>query len=165
MLLILSNTVSQATFGYPLFTVQHLWDLGDVCHAIGHQVLSTHPLPRVLRIWESVFTLRRFLPYSPCCWFQGFPGVSRSTWKLAGLHADHRNIVPARLLCRMTAIHKRGILVGSIYVPKVSFEVRVPHPWTLSLIGFKPIFLKVPRVSSGLSRRSDRRVLWVVIDE
>ena len=63
----------------------------------------------------------------------------------------------------MTAIHKRGIVVGSIYVFKASFEVRVPQPWNLPLTGleppripqpwnllltgFEPAFLKVPRVT------------------
>ena len=38
----------------------------------------------------------------------------------------------------MTAIHKRGILVGSIYVPKTSFEVRIPQTWNLPHTGFEP---------------------------
>ena len=75
---------------------------------------------------------------------------------------------PARLLCRMTtAILKRDLVVGSIYVPKASFEVRVPQPWNLPLTGlkpervpqpwnlsltcFEPALLKVPCDSSCLS--------------
>ena len=164
MLLILNNTVSQATFGYLLFTEQHLWKLGDTCHAVGHQVLPTTFYRECYGYQRVFFTLRRFLPDTPCCWLQGFPGASSSTWKLAGLHADHRNIVPAQLLCRMRVIHKRGILIGSIYVPKASFEVRIPQPWNLPFTGFEPTFLKVPCIGSCLSWRSDRRVLWVVID-
>ena len=38
-------------------------------------------------------------------------------------------------------------MVGSIYVFKASFEVRVPQPWNLLLTGFEPAFLKVPRVT------------------
>ena len=76
-------------------------------------------------------------------------------------------MTPASLLCQMTAIHKRGILVGSIYATKVSFEVRVPQPWNLSLTGFEPArvlelwklpltgfepaFLKIPCVNNHLS--------------
>ena len=75
--------------------------------------------------------------------------------------------IMAQLLHRMTAIGKRCIVVGSIYVPKAYFEVRVPQPWNLpltrfeplsvpqqwnlSLTGFEPAFLKVPCVSSCLS--------------
>ena len=67
----------------------------------------------------------------------------------------------------MTAMHKRNMAVGSIYVPKASFEVRVPKPWNLPLTGFEPamvpqpwnmplaifepVFLKVPCGSSCLS--------------
>ena len=67
------------------------------------------------------------------------------------LHADYRDIALVELLLRITSIHKRGILVGSIYVPKAFFEVRVPQPWNLSLAGFEPAFLKVPYVGSRLS--------------
>ena len=65
--MILNNTVSQAAFGYLLLTVQHLYDSGTPCYTVGHQVLPAHPVPRVLRIWESVsysqvfFTLHSFL--------------------------------------------------------------------------------------------------------
>ena len=52
---------------------------------------SSSNLPRVLQIWKGIFTLRCFLPYTPSCWFQGFPGAGSSTTKLAGLHADLRN--------------------------------------------------------------------------
>ena len=51
----------------------------------------------------------------------------------------------------MTAIHKGGIVVGSIYVSKASFEVRVPWLWNLPLTGFEPAFLKVQCVDSRLS--------------
>ena len=66
-------------------------------------------------------------------------------------HADYRDIPLVELLLRITTIHKRGILVGSIYVSKASFEARVPQPWNLSLAGFEPAFLKVSYVDSCLS--------------
>ena len=110
------------------------------------------------RFETAFFTLRHFLLCTPFCWFWGFPGADNSTSKLAGLHADHWNIVPDRPLYWMTAIHKRGILAGFIYVVKVSFEVRVPQVWYLSLIGFEPAC-----VSSWLYRLLGHRVLFALI--
>ena len=43
------------------------------------------------------------------------------------------------------------MVVGSIYVSKASFEVRVPQPWNQPLTGFELAFLKVPYVNSRLS--------------
>ena len=79
----------------------------------------------------------------------------------------------------MTAIHKSGIVVGSIYF-KASVEVRVPQPWNLPLTGFEPArvpqpwnlpltdfepaLLKVPCDTSRFSRRLGHRVLRVLID-
>ena len=93
---------------------------------------------------SAFFTHRLFLLHTPSCCFQGLHGASSSPSKVAGLHADHRNIALARLFFRITAINKRDILVGSIYVPRTSFEVRVPQPRNLRLTGFEPAFLKVP---------------------
>ena len=62
---------------------------------------SSSNLPRVLWIWESVFHSQA-----------GFRADS-STSKLAGLHADHRNIVPG-LFVWITAIHNKNMPVGSI---------------------------------------------------
>ena len=62
---------------------------------------------------RAFFNLKHFLPCTPSCWFWGFPGAGSSTSKL-WFHADHCNIVPAQILHRMTAIHKRGIWVGFI---------------------------------------------------
>ena len=115
--------------------MQHLCDLQDAipCHwslGTSHSPLNASATDlRVRFLLSGIFTLYSFLLVLrlPC-------GASSSSSKLAGLHADHQNIVPAQLLCRMTAIHKRGILEGSIYVPKISFEVRVPQPWNLPLM-------------------------------
>ena len=87
---------------------------------------------------REFFTLRRFLPCTPSCWFSGFHGANSLTANLAGPQAHHRNIVLAQLLRQMTAIHKRGMLVGFIYVPKTFFEVRVTQPWNLPFNGFEP---------------------------
>ena len=51
----------------------------------------------------------------------------------------------------MTAIHKRVILVGFIYVLKASFEARVPLPWYLPLTGFELAFPKFPNAGRLLS--------------
>ena len=87
---------------------EKLGDLRDAtpCHAIGHFVFWCHYLTYrmpchasghlvIYREWyrfeRAFLTLRRFLPCTPSCCFQGFPGASSSTSKLAGLHADLQN--------------------------------------------------------------------------
>ena len=61
---------------------------------------------------RAFFTLKRFLPYTPSCWFPDLPRAGCSTSKLAGLHADLRNIAPAQLFVWITTIHKTVILAG-----------------------------------------------------
>ena len=124
-----------------------------VCHAT--PLVTRYFPPTFYRecygLERAFFTIKRFLPCTPSCWFWGFPETDSPTSKLAGLHADHQNIVLAQLLGQMTAIHKRGILLGSVYMPKSPFEVRVPQTWDLPLTDFEPAFLKDPCVSALLS--------------
>ena len=110
------------------------------CHASGHLVIYRE----CCRFERAFLTLRCFVPYTPSCWFQGFPGAGSSTSKLAGLYADLRNIAPTRLFVWITAIYKRDIVVGSIYVSKAAFEVRLPQPWNLSLTVFEPTRIPQP---------------------
>ena len=81
-----------------------------LCHASGHLVINCECY------WyeRAIFTLSRFLAYIPSCWFQGFPGASSSTSKLAGLHASLQNIALACLFLWITTIHNKNMLVGSI---------------------------------------------------
>ena len=125
---------------------------------------SSSDLPRVLRIWESIFYCQAFLS------LHSFLLVLRLSWgwlfnlKVSRASCWSLKHSPGPTIVQITAIHKRGILVGSIYVPKASFEVRVPKPRNLPLTGFEPASLKVPVVSSCLSRRLGHRVSWVLID-
>ena len=130
------NTVSQTTSSYLLLTVQHLRDLWDVMPHHWSPNVSHPPFTTSAQIWERVFYSQAFFTLPS---------------KVPGLHSDHRNIAPAQLLFWITAIHKRGILIGSVYVPKASFKVKVPQPWNLPLTGFEPAFLKVPCNNSHLS--------------
>ena len=66
---------------------------GTLCHTSGHLVIYRD----FYGFERAVFTLRHFLPSTSACCFQVFPGAESSTSKLAGLHANLRNIVPARL--------------------------------------------------------------------
>ena len=66
-------------------------------------------LPRVLRIWESVFYTQAYLTLFPAS-FKASLGAGSSTSRLVGLHADLRNIAPARRFVWITTIHKRVIL-------------------------------------------------------
>ena len=63
------------------------------CHTSGQLVLYCNCYG-----FDNVFLiLRCFLPCTPSCFFQGFPGTGSSTSKSAWLHADLLNIAPTRL--------------------------------------------------------------------
>ena len=127
--------------------------------------LLTHPLLRVPRIWESIFysqvlfTLWYFLLLSrlPWCLQFNLKGSRASCWS-----SKHS---PSLTIALCTAIHKRGILVDSIYVPKTSFKVRLPQLWNLPVTGFEFAFLKVPWIKSRLPWELDHRIFWVLINE
>ena len=76
ILLTLNNTFSQASLGYLLLTVQHLCYLGN---AILHYWPpdASHPpfTASATDLRDCFFTLRHFLPCTPYCCFQGFPGT------------------------------------------------------------------------------------------
>ena len=103
---------------------------GTPCHTIGHFVFWYHHVTYRTPCYTSghlviyrecygferaFFTLRPFLPCTPSCCFQGFPGASSLISRLAGLQADLRNIAPAALFFWITAIHNKSILVGSTW--------------------------------------------------
>ena len=97
------NTVSQATLGYLLFTVQHLCYLLDAMACQRSPALPTQPYYCEYYRFERVFfTLRCFLPCTPSYYFQGFSGSWQCNLKVSGLFVW------------ITAIHKRFMLVGSI---------------------------------------------------
>ena len=128
------------------------------CHARGHLVIycKCYRFERAF-FTQAFFTLQSFLlilslPYS----WQFNLKVSR-----ASCQSSKHN--PCSTIAWITAIHKRDISVGSVYVPKASFKVRVPQPWNLPLNGFEPAFLKVTCVSC-LSWQLGHRFLWVLID-
>ena len=85
-------------------------------------------LPRALRFWPDVFY--------PCRSFRTFltqPAFSKtslearsSSLKFAGLHADPRNTDPVYQFVWVTTIHKRGIVVGSIYGLLLAGSVKHP---------------------------------------
>ena len=109
---------------------------------------SPGDLPGVLRIWESIFDSQAFFTVqSFLFFFQGFPGTTNSTAKLAGFHTDLRNIAPAqlfvwRVLCHtfylrartgqsQTLIFKELLCYGNfIFERFTSYGI-----WTLSAIG------------------------------
>ena len=125
---------------------------------------SSIDLPWVLRIWESIFyfqaffTLHSFLLILRISWSQQFNiKVSRaSCWSL--------KLSPGPTIALIRAIHKKGIMLGSIYVPKATFGVRTSQLWNLSLTRFEPAFLKVPYGSSQLPWRIGHRILWILTD-
>ena len=91
------NTVIHATSGYLLLNVQHLCDLRDTYQARNQWHFPPNFYHKCYRFEKAFFNLRCFLPCTPSCCFQGFPGTGSLTSKVAGLHADLQNIVPARL--------------------------------------------------------------------
>ena len=110
-------------------------------------------LPRVLRIWDSVFYSQAFFTLRSFLFFQSFLEAGSLTSKLAGLHADFRNIDPARLFVWITTIHKRFIfgrfylrarvgqsrninLHGKVVLWNISFEIFASFGiWTFFTIG------------------------------
>ena len=91
------NKVIHATSGYLLLNVQHLCDLRDTYQARDQWHFPPNFYHKCYRFEKAFFNLRCFLPCTPSCCFQGFPGTGSLTSKVAGLHADLQNIVPARL--------------------------------------------------------------------
>ena len=76
------------------------------CHASGH-----------LAIYHESYKFERaFLTFVFYHFFRsGFPGAGSSTSKLVEFHADLGNIASAQLFVCISVIHKRGMVVGSIY--------------------------------------------------
>ena len=93
-----------------------MWHCTTHGHPIQHQCYlrddmqrqwSTGDLPRVLRIWESVFYSRTFFTLHYFLLSRDFPGAGSSSSKLAGFYADLRNIAPAWLFAWITSVHKK----------------------------------------------------------
>ena len=131
-------------------------------HQVQHQCYLWYAMPcqcspgdpqQVLWIWESTFYSQSFFTWHSFLLFQGFPGASSSTSKLAELQSDLRNIAPARLFVWITAIHKRYIcgrfylrartgqsrninLHEELVLQNISFEIFASYGiWTLFAIG------------------------------
>ena len=108
-LLLVTCCLSIQIFDSPPFCqhsqLGHLWL--PTPHFAGPMLLtgchSTPEFPPILYHecygFERVFfTLRRFLTCTPSCCFQDLSRAGSSTLNVAGLHADLRNIAPARQL-------------------------------------------------------------------
>ena len=108
------------------------------CHAIGCQVLPTQPLPREA---EDFPRGERYFKHVPPLTY------------LIYLSPKELYLEVVFKVYGLSAFTKRRMLAGSIYVPKVSFTVRVQQPWNLPLIGVEPVFSKVAWVNSRLSWR------------
>ena len=144
ILLILNNTVRPALVTYPSLCSTCM-TYRTLCHVIGHQLLPTHPFTASATDLRERFLLSgiSYLTLLPA-FFKASQGAGSWTSKLAGLHADLQNIVPAQLFVWTTAIHKsfiwgrfllrvRAGLLGNINLFRnVSFEMFASHEiWTL----------------------------------
>ena len=88
-----SNSVTYGTPYHaigPFVLYYHYVTYRTPCHASGYLVIYC----KCFGFERAFFTLRCFLVYILLL-FQGFPGTGRSPSKLAGLHADIRNIALA----------------------------------------------------------------------
>ena len=142
---------SKATSVYLLLTAKHLCYLRDVMPH--HWSPGTFHSP----FMASATGLREYflLPY--IFYLTHLPAAFKASLGLT-VHPQRQQgfmliieTAQAQLLPQITPIHKKGILVGSIYVPKASFEVKVPQPWNLPLAGFEPVFRKALCVSICVS--------------
>ena len=91
-----------------LFFYYHHVTYRRPCHASGHLVIYCE----CYGFERAFFTLKRFLLYTPSCWFQGLPGAGSLTLKLAGLHADLQNIAQPNYLFKSQQSTKRVIVAG-----------------------------------------------------
>ena len=69
-------------------------------HAIGHQVLPTRTCYR--KCWEferAFFILRGFLPCTPSCCFQGFPGSGQFNLKVSRVSCWSSKHCPGPAIC------------------------------------------------------------------
>ena len=148
MLLILNKTVSQAAFGCLLLIVQHLCDLLDTMPrhwspGTSHAPFTAHATDLregfYLPAGSKNFLAAAIQPQSQ----QGFMLIFETQpW-------------PDYFVERQQSTN---IVVGSIYVPKASFEVRVPQAWNLAPTSFERAFLKVPCNDNRLSWRVEQAI-------
>ena len=80
------------------------------CHVSGHPWSTTSATNLRKRFVPSSVFYLALLPAG----LKPSLGAGSSTSKLAGFHADLRNIVQNRLFVWITTIHKRGTVVGSV---------------------------------------------------
>ena len=117
----------------PMLLVWHYttqWSTGEA-----PVLLMGHYVTPVVTWWSTasatdlreLFLLSSFFKLILFAAFQGLPGASSSISRLAGLHADLWNLVPAQLFAWITAIHKRFIC-GRFY-----WRVRLGQSWEINL--------------------------------
>ena len=125
---------------------------GTLCHAIAHQLLPTQPCYRECYGFESAFfTFRRFLPCTPSCFFQGFPGSRQFNLKVSRAlcwsskyspgpticlnHSNTQKIYTGRFYLRAKAGQSRNINLYRELVLR-SFEMFASYGiWTLFTVG------------------------------
>ena len=106
--------------GHLVFLVLHMllvWHYTTQWLSGKHQCYLQDTIPcqwstdllQMLWIWESGFYSQDFFTLHSFLLFQGFPGSGSSNTKLAGIHADLRNIALAQLFVSITAIRKKVI--------------------------------------------------------
>ena len=125
-------------------------------------------LPRVLRFWPGVFYPQAF--FYPCRSFRTFltqpafikasVGASSSSLKFPGLHAGPRNTDPVYQFVWVTTIHKRGIVVGSIYGLLLAGSVK--HPL---LTRFELFSRQAGCVANRMAYLSGHRAIQSVLNE
>ena len=74
----------------------HLSTYRTPCHASGHLVIYQE----CYGFERMIFTLRRFLPYTPSCCFQGFPGRGQFSLRVSRascLSSKHNTSLTSRL--------------------------------------------------------------------
>ena len=73
---------------------------GTLCHAIGHQLPPTQQCyHECYRFERAFFTLRRFLPYTPSCFFIGFPGSRQFNLKASRASCWSSKHSPGLTIC------------------------------------------------------------------
>ena len=114
------------------------------CFLSGILFCVTVAVPQVLRIWESVFALRHFLPCTPlhCVFIKGFPGRWQfflEESRVFHCSSRHRPSLSVFLNHTVQQFSKIYYSIGSIYVLKPASEhyikvFRVSNPLFNSFI-------------------------------
>ena len=168
----------------------HIWLPTPHCAALVW-LRGRHATPLVTRYFPPIlyrecygfervfFVLRRFFASYSLLLVLRLPRGQQFNLRVSTASCWSSKHSPSQTIVSNDSSPQKSILVGSNYVPKASFgervpqlwsfsftdfkPARVPQPWNHPMTGLEPAFLRVPCISSRLSRRLGHRALKLVM--